>query len=233
MAPFPRLNYDKSITPTLLFHAGALAISRFHNPDSSPAGSLQYDAVGGLGFTGSSTNPSGFPRLNGLPTAFGPSNANSYFDGTFTSVAAGTWSHRSHTFKMGAEFRLNSWTDRNSRGAQGILNFSGNETGNPFNNTGNFTANGVSGSVGNAYASFLLGQIDTASVNTVQDPQLRKSAYGLYLTDNWKVTSKLTVEVGLRWDLENWGSRDFPPLGRVRTEHAQSYGQQYSRRVGL
>ena len=107
--------------------------------------------------------------------------------------------------RLGGEFRLNSWTDRNSRGAQGILNFSGNETGNPFNNTGTFSANGVSGSVGNAYASFLLGQIDTASVNTVQDPQLRKTAWGLYITDTWKATSKLTLEFGVRWDYENWG----------------------------
>jgi Carboxypeptidase regulatory-like domain len=200
----PRLNYDKPITPTLLLHAG-VGYQRFHNPDSSPAGSLQYDAVSGIGFTGSSTTPSGFPRLNGLTTSFGPSNANSYFDGTFTSVASASWSHGSHNYKLGGEYRLNSWTDRNSRGAQGILNFSGNETGNPFNNTGSFSANGVSGSVGNSYASFLLGQIDTASVNTVQDPQLRKSAWGLYITDTWKVTPKLTLEYGLRWDIENWG----------------------------
>ena len=81
MARFRALNYDKSITPTLLFHAG-VGYQRFHNPDSSPAGSLQYDAVSGIGFNGSSTSPSGFPRLNGLTTSFGPSNANSYFDGT-------------------------------------------------------------------------------------------------------------------------------------------------------
>jgi len=204
----PRLNYDKSVTPTLLFHAG-VGYQRFHNPDSSPAGSLQYDAVSGIGFKGSSTNPSGFPRLNGLTTSFGPSNANSYFDGTFTSVATGTWVHANHTYKLGGEFRLNSWTDRNSRGAQGILNFSGNETGNPFNNTGNFTANGVSGSVGNAYASFLLGQIDTASLNTVQDPQLRKTAWGLFIQDTWKVTRRLTLDYGLRWDRENWGHEIF------------------------
>jgi hypothetical protein len=207
-----RMNYDKPITPTLLFHAGS-GYQRFHNPDSSPAGSLQYDGVAGIGFVGSSTNPSGFPRLNGLiagqTTSFGPSNANSYFDGTWTSVASGTWVHGNHTYKLGAEFRLNSWTDRNSRGAQGILNFSGNETGNPFNNTGSFTANGVSGGVGNPYASFLLGQIDTASVNTVQDPQLRKTAWGMYIQDTWKITRKLTLDYGLRWDRENWGHEIF------------------------
>jgi hypothetical protein len=73
-----RMNYDKPVTPTLLFHAG-VGYQRFHNPDSSPSGSLQYDAVSGIGFNGSSTSPSGFPRLNGLTTSFGPSNANSYF----------------------------------------------------------------------------------------------------------------------------------------------------------
>lgn len=200
----PRLNYDKSIAPTLLLHVGA-GYQRFHNPDSSPIQSLGYDAVAGIGFVGSSTNPSGFPRLNGLPTALGPSNANSYYDGTFTSPANLTWVHSNHTFKLGAEFRLNSWTDRNSRGAQGILNFSANETGDPFNNTNSFTANGVSGSVGNGYASFLLGQIDTATVNTVQDPQLRRQAWGLYIQDTWKVTPKLTLDYGLRWDIEGWG----------------------------
>jgi hypothetical protein len=200
----PRLNYDKSISPTLLLHVG-VGYQRFHNPDSSPAPVLGYDAAGSLGFVGGTTNPGGFPRINGLSAAFGPSNANSYFDGTFTSVASATWVRGNHTYKTGAEFRLNSWTDRNSRGAQGILNFSANETADPFNSTNAFSANGVSGSVGNAYASFLLGQIDTASVNTVQDPQLRKTGWGLYLQDTWKITHKLTVDYGLRWDLENWG----------------------------
>ena len=223
-----RMNYDKPVTPTLLFHAG-VGYQRFHNPDSSPSGSLQYDAVGGIGFNGSSTSPSGFPRLNGLTTSFGPSNANSYFDGTLTSIATGTWSHGSHTLKMGGEFRLNSWTDRNSRGAQGILNFSGNETGNPFNNTGTFSANGVSGSVGNAYASFLLGQIDTASVNTVQDPQLRKTAWGLYITGHVESHVQADSRVRRALGLRKLGSRNSPPLGRVWTEHPQSHRQQYSR----
>ena len=205
----PRLNYDKSISPTLLLHLG-VGYQRFHNPDSSPPQVLTYDSPGMLGFVGSSTNPAGFPRINnlnidGVTTNFGPSNANSYYDGTFTSVASATWVRGNHTYKTGAEFRLNSWTDRNSRGAQGILNFSANETADPFNNTNVFNANGVSGSVGNSYASFLLGQVDTASVNTVQDPQLRKTGWGVYIQDTWKITHRLTLDYGLRWDLENWG----------------------------
>lgn len=212
----PRLNYDKSITPTLLLHTG-VGYQRFHNPDSSPAQVLQYDAARQLGFVGSATSPSGFPRLNfpAPQTNFGPSNANSYYDGTFTSVASATWVHRNHTFKLGGEWRLNSWTDRNSRGAQGNLQFNPAETGDPFLSTNSFSANGNSGSVGNAYASFLLGLLDgpggsgispaTTYVNTVQDPQLRKQAWGLYIQDTWKITRRLTLDYGLRWDLEAWG----------------------------
>ncbi len=52
------------------------------------------------------------------------------------------------------------------------------------------------------YASFLLGAVDSASVETPQDPQFRKTAYGLYIQDSWKITHSLTVEYGLRWDFQ-------------------------------
>jgi hypothetical protein len=209
----PRLNYDKAISPTLLIHAG-VGYQRFHNPDSSPAQVLQYDAVGQLGIKGSATNPAGFPELifnnnsaGGTTNeqTLGPTNANSYFDGTFTASTTATWVHGNHTSKLGGEWRLASWTDRNSRGAQGVYQFQPYETADPYNNTQTVNANGTSGSTGNAYASFLLGQVDTASVNSIQDPQLRRQAWGLFIQDTWKVTNKLTLDYGLRWDLQSWG----------------------------
>jgi hypothetical protein len=204
-----RLNYDRSITPTLLFHAGA-GVQRFHNPDSSPPSVLQYDAAGQLGFTGSATNPGGFPRINGLTGAalgagssanFGPSNANSYFDTAITGSTSIAYIRGSHTYKLGGEWRLNSWSDRNSRGSQGILNFSAAETGLPYLQSTNVGG----GTVGFPYASFLLGLADTASVNAVQDPQWRKQAWGLFIQDTWKITRKLTLDYGLRWDLQSQG----------------------------
>ncbi|MDE3195763.1 MAG: TonB-dependent receptor [Acidobacteriota bacterium] len=203
----PRLNYDKSVTPTLLLHAG-LGYQRFHNPDSSPAEVLDYDAAGKLGIKGSATNPSGFPELifNGSgEQTLGPTNANSYFDGTFTASTSLTWVHGNHTSKIGGEWRLASWTDRNSRGAQGVYQFQPDETADPYNNTSTVNGNGIAGHTGNSYASFLLGLVDTATVNSVQDPQLRRQAWGLFIQDTWKITSKLTLDYGLRWDLQDWG----------------------------
>jgi hypothetical protein len=203
-----RLNYDWTARPDLFIHAGA-GYLRFHNPDSSPPSVLQYDAAGGVGFKGSATSPSGFPRIAGLgqgsfggmALGMGPTNANAYYDGKWTSVASATYIRNSHTYKLGGEFRLDSWTDRNTRGAQGILNFSAAETAYP-------ALQGVAlqgGSSGFAYASFLLGLVNNASVNAVQDPQWRRKSWALYVQDSWKVTRKLSLDYGLRWDLMSQG----------------------------
>lgn len=204
-----RVNYDKSLSPTMLLHMGA-GLQRFHNPDSSPASVLNYDSVGQLGFSGSATSPGGFPRINGLTGAslgggssvnFGPSNANSYYDTAFTGSTTLTYIRGNHSYKTGAEWRLNSWSDRNSRGSQGILNFSPAETGLPYLQSTNIGG----GTVGFAYASFMLGLADSATVGAVADPQWRKQAWGLFMQDTWKVTRKLTLDYGLRWDLQSQG----------------------------
>lgn len=203
-----RVNYDQSLTPTLLVHLGSGYI-RFHNPDSSAPEVLNYDAANGIGFTGSATDPGGFPRVaglnspvgGGLSMGLGPTNANMYYNDKWTSVASATYVRGNHTIKAGGEFRIDSWTDRNSRGAQGILNFTGNETALPYLQTTNIGG----GNIGFPYASFLLGQVNNASVNAIQDPQWRKKAWGIYLQDTWKVTRRLTFDYGLRWDLQSQG----------------------------
>ena len=59
--------------------------------------------------------------------------------------------------------------------------------------------------VGFPYASFLLGLVDNATVNAVQDPQWRKKTWGLFLQDTWKVSRRFTLDYGLRWDLQTQG----------------------------
>lgn len=204
-----RVNYDRSLTPTLLLHTGA-GLQRFHNPDSSPPGVLNYDALGKLGFAGSATSPGGFPRINGLTSGalgggssvnFGPSNANSYYDTAITGSSTVTFIQGNHSYKAGAEWRLNSWSDRNSRGSQGILNFGAAETGLPYLQNSNIGG----GTIGFPYASFMLGLANNATVGAVSDPQWRKQAWGLFIQDTWKVTRKLTLDYGLRWDLQSQG----------------------------
>jgi hypothetical protein len=206
----PRLNYDQSLTPTVLIHAG-IGVSRFFNPDHADYPTLDYDAIGQLGFVGSATatqgnfathsKAAGFPRIVGLNPAMGPTTGNMFYDTTVTAVASASWVHGNHSYKFGAEYRVPLWVDHGFRGSQGILNFSANETGDPYNSSNNFGT----GTVGNAYASFLLGQVDTALVNSVYDLGWRRWDLSFYAQDTWKVTRKLTLDYGLRYDYQTFG----------------------------
>jgi hypothetical protein len=200
-----RLTFDRTVTPTQLLHIG-MGELRYDHIDSSPQATLNYDAVGQLGLVGSDTTPAGFPRLAGLsssagggPTGFGPVNANDYYNDKPTEVVSYTWIRGNHTLKFGEEWRRDIWEDINTRGSQGIYNFSPAETGLPY--LSSTTLNG--GNVGFPYASFLLGQVDNATVSNLQDPQIRKIGLGFYAQDTWKVTHKLTLDYGIRYDYES------------------------------
>ena len=54
--------------------------------------------------------------------------------------------------------------------------------------------------MGYGYASFLLGLANSSSIMNQSDPQYRKDAWSMYIQDTWKVTRKLTLDYGLRWD---------------------------------
>ena len=53
-----------------------------------------------------------------------------------------------------------------------------------------------------AYASFLVGEIDKGSFTQYLQNEFgaRFRAISPYIQDNWKVTPKLTLDLGLRWD---------------------------------
>jgi Carboxypeptidase regulatory-like domain/TonB-dependent Receptor Plug Domain len=98
-----------------------------------------------------------------------------------------------------------------------------------FNNseTGGFITTGPSAgsldpTTGNAYASFLLGLVDNASFldASVQGTGGRWQNYAVYAQDDWKVTPRLTVNLGLRYTIPktftevhnrtSWFNPDFP-----------------------
>ncbi len=208
-----RFTVDDTISPTLLFHIG-VGEYRYDHHDSAPPATLTYGATSKLGLVGSAVNPAPFPQINiaesaqggfnpsgfapGANATMGPTNANEYLNDNPTITTSLTWVRGNHTFKTGAEWRKNIWSDLNGGGQGGIYNFTSAETGLPY--LQNTTLNG--GSVGFPYASFLLGQVDTAQVNSGQDPQMRKTSYGLYIQDTWKITRNITLDYGVRWDYQ-------------------------------
>ena len=200
-----RLSLDQTVSPSFMIHAG-VGVMRYVHRDSAPQSTLAYDAPGLLGLKGSATTPAGFPRITGLSSpqggmasGLGPTNANTYYNDKPTAVISATKIRSSHTFKAGAEWRVDVFTDRNFRGSQGIYQFNAAETALPYLDTTNIGG----GSIGFPYASFLLGSANQASVQSIQDPQVRKSAWGMYVQDTWRVTRRLTLDYGVRWDYQD------------------------------
>lgn len=199
-----RLTYDYTVTPTFLIHAG-VGFNRYHSTQFPVSQVNGYDSVAQLGLVGA--NGPGFPAIAFGSATFGGSSVSiGGFNGGDiqisdkpTGVLSGTLVHTNHTFKAGAEFRIDTWIDQAIAGTMGSWTFNANETALPYLAT---SAVG-GGSIGYGYASFLLGMADSASVQPPRAPQLRKNAWGFYVQDTWKLTRKLTLDYGLRWDYQD------------------------------
>ena len=202
-----RLNYDASLTPVVLLHLG-VGLLRNYSPGGSSLAVEDYNASGLLGFNGSAIGK-GMPLIQGLGSSdgggmamnMGPSNLDISYYTKETGVASLVWVHGKHSYKIGGEFRNESYTDDQATGSTGDLNFSSVETGNPA--AQGLNLGGVN--IGLPYASFLLGQVDNGTVQPAQDLQWRNRRWGLYLQDTYRVTNKLTLDYGLRWDLQTMG----------------------------
>jgi hypothetical protein len=207
-----RINYDHSLTPTTLLHLGA-GVQRYRNPDSGPPEVTEYDAAGLLGIIGAPGT--GYPRLGGLGNstfggmsgATGTSNRQLYLQVKPTGVAQLTHIRGSHTFKAGGEWKIDTFSNISAQGLAPSFNFSGSQTAQPLYGTTNLPTGTT---IGHGFASFLLGYFSDASIGNESAPQYRRSSWGFFVQDTWKATRKLTLDIGLRYDLQKpnrelWG----------------------------
>jgi hypothetical protein len=196
-----QLHYDYTPAPTWVVHFGFGFVRGDHDDNYLPA-SLAF-VPSSIGLNGSYTT--GMPVIGGIGNSTVGGFSTAYGIGVGAPVVnladkptvslSVTNVRGNHTYKTGLQWRLDTTINKNGIAAPSY-NFSGNETALPYLQTTSVGGN----SIGLGYASYLLGLVDSASVPPTQDPDYRKTSLGVYLQDTWKVTHKLTLDYGIRWD---------------------------------
>jgi hypothetical protein len=195
-----RFAEDWTISPRVINHLAA-GYNRFVNNNNSYSYLTGEDWAKELGLTnvGSHAFPqinwSGFGTFalgNGLLPVMGGVGGSGFGVNGSTIVSDDlTWIKGNHSLRFGFEGR---WYYYNSGSEQNTGSYS-------FSNE-NVALPGYRTSTGFTYASFLLGDIRSASLGVpMVTDGTRSRVFGMYVQDDWKLRRNLTVNIGFRWDI--------------------------------
>ncbi len=107
----------------------------------------------------------------------------------------------SHAFKFGAEVKPIGFPFFQVPFPHGEMNFSRNETAFPSFSSDSGKNGSLNTDTGDDFASFLLGALDGGQISTTNFISSKRQSYDFYAQDDWKVTPKLTINYGLRYEL--------------------------------
>ncbi|MFB3779589.1 MAG: TonB-dependent receptor domain-containing protein [Bryobacteraceae bacterium] len=103
-----------------------------------------------------------------------------------------SYNHRKHAFKFGVSYQTQPSTGFGKQNISGQASFS-------------FLGTSVPGDTsfrsGSSFASFLLGDAHSGATETIRDSTMVYPYYGFYAQDDWRLSRRLTLNLGVRWDL--------------------------------
>lgn len=189
-----RISDNWTISPRMV-NTFSAALNRYRNPSMAEQAGKGWNKTLGLE---SSTSADLFPTIgfgssvNGVGITGIGYNASGYYVGnTYVVNDSLMWMKGRHTVKLGAQM----WFQQiNSHAGLDTLTFgfSNATTGLPGASWAN--------QVGFGFASFLLGAVDSASKAVPFDLYGRRNYVETYIQDDIKLTNRLTVNLGIRWE---------------------------------
>ena len=183
-----RFNHDYLLKPSL-FNNLTLGYNRFRNPNGTRSQGGGWPAQLGLTGVPGSMFPV-FSFTNGYATA-GTSGYGDGIDQAYFVRDAVSWSRGSHFLKAGFEIRWEQPNSRSESNTSGSFAFNALGTGSPGN-----------AATGDGFASFLLGQVHSASLSYPSSSGTRRSYRGFFVQDDFKVTPTFTLNLGMRLEYE-------------------------------
>ncbi|MDI3253361.1 MAG: TonB-dependent receptor [Bacillota bacterium] len=182
------LTYNNTVTPNLVMTAGFGWIGEINNQFNITKYSFPAIAEGvippNITFDGQHA-----------PTSWGTSGAWLQSINRKLGLALVNnwlWTKGRNTFNIGGEWRRSYQDDNEEQTAGGHFAFSHLETADPNNLD----------TTGSSFASYLLGLPDSANRSNSQELRLRNMDLSPYIQDDIKLTPKLTLNLGLRWDIQ-------------------------------
>ena len=189
------LTADDNVTlnPTTVWNT-RISWDRFVEPHDKEYGDIdpQLPFLGAYQLTGPpfpQVNVTGYEGM--FPRTFRQPKNDAYSVSSSVSKSLGT-----HFVKIGGEWRAYQYSRQDEVTSNGSFDFNNNFTRrDPLSNTGAASGNGL--------ASFLLGLPTGGNVQmgTPRTEQYRYVAF--YIQDDWKLNSRTTINVGLRWDYQS------------------------------
>jgi hypothetical protein len=183
--------------------SGGFGIPNLVPPNNSEWGVTALSFGAGLTGPGS---PSDAPFIN--------------WDTVIQSADNFSWNHGSHAFKFGGEVNRTRFNQLGAASPNGTFGFGGIYT----------TQTGTGITAANYIADFLLGDMTSDAYQVGVPVGLLRSTYiGTYFQDTWKISSKLTVNYGLRWEYQQPWSDKYDHIVNVAFNWNNSFTPYYVR----